>query len=102
VCLLQQCRAPCSLAVCWCAAWGFATAGVRLAAGEHPCAFIERGPNWGAPLALGILQATGAAADACPGPWSLSGAPGIVAWAAAMVAGLATTSLALRLIFRKA
>lgn len=41
--------------VLWCFIWGFATALVRPIAGEPLLAFIERGANWAAPLALLLI-----------------------------------------------
>lgn len=40
----------------WAAIWGFATALIRPLSGESYLAFIERGANWAAPLALYFLR----------------------------------------------
>lgn len=42
-------------AVLWMALWGMWTALLRPIAGESIVEWIERGPNWGAPLALLVL-----------------------------------------------
>ena len=46
---------PIKYIVLWAVIWAFATALIRPVAGESIFAFIERGANWGAPLALYIL-----------------------------------------------
>lgn len=43
-------------ALLWMAFWGFFTATLRPLTGEPFVEFVERGPNWGAPLALLILR----------------------------------------------
>lgn len=39
----------------WAVFWGFSTALIRPLSGEEIWSFIERGSNWGAPLALYFL-----------------------------------------------
>lgn len=48
---------PTRAVLLWAAIWGFWTALLRLIVGEPIWEFIERGPNWGAPLALFLLSA---------------------------------------------
>lgn len=43
---------PIRIALLWMAFWGFWTALVRPIVGESIWEFVERGANWGAPLAL--------------------------------------------------
>jgi len=47
---------PVRLALVWMAFWGFFTATLRPLSGEPFVEFVERGANWGAPLALLILR----------------------------------------------
>jgi uncharacterized membrane protein YphA (DoxX/SURF4 family) len=47
---------PVRAALLWMAFWGFFTATLRPLTGEPFVEFVERGPNWGAPLALLILR----------------------------------------------
>ncbi|MBI2484686.1 hypothetical protein HYW18_00850 [Candidatus Uhrbacteria bacterium] len=47
---------PIRLALLWAAAWGFWTALLRPIVGEPVWDFVERWANWGAPLALTLLQ----------------------------------------------
>ncbi len=47
---------PVRLALLWMAFWGFLTALIRPIAGEPVWDFVERWPNWGAPLALLFLH----------------------------------------------
>ncbi|MFC2110487.1 hypothetical protein ACFLRU_06695 [Bacteroidota bacterium] len=46
---------PYKYVVLWAFIWAFATALIRPISGESILAFIERGANWGAPLALYLL-----------------------------------------------
>lgn len=46
---------PIRLALLWMAFWGFWTALVRPIVGEPIWDFVERGANWGAPLALLLI-----------------------------------------------
>ena len=46
---------PIRIAILWMAVWGFWTALVRPIVGESVWEFVERGANWGAPLALFLL-----------------------------------------------
>lgn len=46
---------PIRAAILWMAIWGFWTALVRPIVGEPIWDFVERGANWGAPLALFLL-----------------------------------------------
>jgi len=46
---------PIRIAILWMAIWGFWTALLRPLAGEPVWDFVERGVNWGAPLALLLL-----------------------------------------------
>ena len=48
---------PIRAVLLWAAIWGFWTALLRPIVGEPIWEFIERGPNWGAPLALFLLSA---------------------------------------------
>lgn len=60
--LLDLCAAvlalfkPLKLVLIWAAIWGFATALIRPIAGYSVLDFVERFPNWAAPLALLIIQ----------------------------------------------
>jgi hypothetical protein len=47
---------PVPAAVLWMALWGMWTALLRPISGESIVEWIERGPNWGAPLALLVLM----------------------------------------------
>ncbi len=47
---------PIRIALLWAALWGFWTALVRPLVGEPVWDFIERWANWGAPLALLMMQ----------------------------------------------
>lgn len=47
---------PYRFVVLWAFIWAFATALIRPLSGEPFLAFVERGANWAAPLALYILQ----------------------------------------------
>ena len=46
---------PVPVAILWMAIWGFWTALVRPIVGEPVWDFVERGANWGAPLALLLI-----------------------------------------------
>jgi hypothetical protein len=46
---------PYKYVVLWAVIWAFSTALIRPISGESIWAFIERGANWGAPLALFFL-----------------------------------------------
>ena len=46
---------PYKYVVLWAVIWAFSTALIRPISGEPIWAFIERGANWGAPLALFFL-----------------------------------------------
>lgn len=46
---------PNKYVVLWCVLWAFTTALIRPISGEDIWSFIERGDNWGAPLALYFL-----------------------------------------------
>lgn len=63
-------RSRSRLVLGWMAFWGFFTASLRPLTGASFLDFVERGPNWGAPLALLILLGR-----ACEGP-RLRGQPG--------------------------
>ena len=52
LCLLVRPLGPLLL---WMTFWGFFTATLRPITGDSLFEFIERGPNWGAPLALFLL-----------------------------------------------
>ncbi len=47
---------PIKVVVYWALIWTLATALIRHISGESIWAFVERGANWGAPLALLLLQ----------------------------------------------
>jgi len=47
---------PIRLALLWMTFWGFWTALIRPVVGEPIWDFVERSANWGAPLALLLLQ----------------------------------------------
>ena len=47
---------PVSIVLLWAAFWGFSTALVRPFVGEPIWDFVERWPNWGAPLALFLIK----------------------------------------------
>lgn len=47
---------PFKFVVYWALIWALATALIRPISGESIWAFVERGANWGAPLALLLLQ----------------------------------------------
>jgi len=47
---------PFKIVVYWALIWTLATALIRPISGESIWAFVERGANWGAPLALLLLQ----------------------------------------------
>ena len=47
---------PIRIALLWMALWGFWTALLRPIAGEPIWDFVERWANWGAPLALLLVQ----------------------------------------------
>ncbi len=46
---------PFKYVVLWAVIWAFSTAFIRPISGEPIWAFIERGANWGAPLALYLM-----------------------------------------------
>lgn len=46
---------PFKYVVLWAVLWAFTTALIRPVSGEMIWAFVERGANWGAPLALYLL-----------------------------------------------
>jgi hypothetical protein len=46
---------PLKYVVLWAVIWAFSTALIRPLSGESVWAFVERGANWGAPLALFLL-----------------------------------------------
>ena len=47
---------PIRMVICWAICWAFLTAAMRPIAGGSFIAFIERGANWAAPLALFYLR----------------------------------------------